>query len=110
MPWIFVEEWHSYRSHLAMERQLSFSQSRHVCCRMSQSSNKRSQVCLGGTVRAAPGSIPTLTMQSCSSTPRSRCNGKLHCAIMRCKMESELKYNAFNPLPHLFAGENVVDV
>ena len=32
------------------------------------------------------------------------------CAIMRCKMESELKFNAFNPLPHLFAGENVVDV
>ena len=32
------------------------------------------------------------------------------CAIMRCKMESELKFNAFNPLPHMFAGENVVDV
>ena len=39
-------QWHSNRSHLAIERQLSFSQSRHVCCRMSQSSNKRSQVCL----------------------------------------------------------------
>ena len=39
-------QWHSDRSNLAIERQLSFSQSRHVCCRMSQSSNKRSQVCL----------------------------------------------------------------
>ena len=31
------------------------------------------------------------------------------CAIVRCKMESELKFNAFKPLPHLFAGANVVD-
>ena len=28
------------------------------------------------------------------------------CAIMHCKMESELKYNAF---PDLFVGESVVD-
>ena len=48
MPWILVEEWHSYRSHLAIQRQLSFSQSRHVCCRKSQSSNKRSQVFWAG--------------------------------------------------------------
>ena len=37
---------------------------------------------------------------------RAPCN----CAVMRCTMESELKYNAFNPLPHMFAGESVVDV
>ena len=34
---------------------------------------------------------------------------KCICAIVRCKMESELKYNAFKPLPDLFFGEKVVD-
>ena len=39
-------QWHSCRRHLAIGQRLCFSSPRHVYCRLSQSSNKRSQVCV----------------------------------------------------------------
>ena len=57
-----------------------------------------------------PNSHHAVMCISSQETTRVDVRANCICAIMRCKMESELKFNAFNPLPHLFAGENVVDV
>ena len=56
-----------------------------------------------------PNSHHAVMCISSQETTRVDVRANCICAIMRCKMESELKFNAFNPLPHLLAGANVVD-
>ena len=53
-----------------------------------------------------PNSHHAVMITNSQEITRVGVRAKCICAIMRCKMESELEYNAFNPLPDLFFCES----